>query len=411
MAYGADIDALGNQHRWTWDNVLTDAVGSVTATNTGCSFVTTPLCEGVTYSIQTNGTTDRVTIPNTTDINNSAQDRKCICGWFMVSAIQDPPKRIYGEGNTTQSFAIIMGWGNNIIFEVDSASFTLQIFGDTPLVPNRAYHLTAIFEGSSYGNEFRAYLDGVKQLSAEPTNRQPGVTTLTARTPVEFGDPVGTVSVGGVAVVLNASVNGHYNEWASFDGANAVLTDVEVREELFEKGALPSLTVTNQAGLDAIADTVRPNAPLCIRVTGTGTINLSADNITFDPLASIHVQYTGTGTLNWTNTNGSNASIGSVTGGGTLNFINPATLTIQGLINGCEIRIYDDEIADPLNFDTELDGTESNTGTSFAYAHSGTTNTVVVQMIADGYIEIIQRFVLGASDQTLTLFPELDGNV
>lgn len=402
MAYGGDIDALNCTHRWTFDNVLTDSVGSVTGTNSGCTFVTSPLCEDTTYSIQTNGISDRVTMPDTTDINNSAQTRKAVAGWFMVSAIQNPPKRIYGEGDATQSFSFLLGWGNNLVFEVDDPSFTLQVFGDTVLEANRAYHLCLVFEGNGYSNELRAYLDGVKQLSAEPSNRQPDAASLTARSPVEFGDPAGTVAVGGTAVSLLACINGHYNQWATWDGADAVLTDTEIREELFEKGALPDITITNQSGLDALADTLRDNAPCCIRVTGSGTINLSADNVTFNPLASIHVQYTGTGTLNWTNTNGSNASIGSTPNGGTINFLNPAQLTLTGLQNPTEVRVYD------AGTTTEVAGQENVTGGTFSQSIS--VSHVDIRIISVTYRNTLFENVSMATDVSIAVQQFFDRN-
>ncbi len=402
MAYADDIDALGNTHRWDFDNVLTDSVGAVTGVNTGCTFVLTPLCEGPTYSLQTNGINDRVVLPTTTDINDSDQTRKAVAGWFRVSAIQNPPKRIYGEGGTTQSFAFLLGWGNRLMFEVDSASFTLQVFGDVILAADRAYHLCMVFEGNAYGNELRAYLDGVEQLGAEPLDRQPDAATLAARFAGEFGDPAGTVAVGGTAVSLLACINGHYNEWATWDGANAVLTDAEIREELFEKGALAATTITNQAGLDALADTVRGNVACCIRVTGTGTINLSADNVTFDPLASIHVQYTGTGTVNWTNTNGSNASIGSVTAGGTINFLNPSQLILTGLQNPTEVRVYD------AGTTTEVAGVEAvTTGT---FSESISVASVDVRIISVTYRNTIFRALSMASDVTIAVQQFFDRN-
>jgi hypothetical protein len=340
MTYAADIDALNPSHAYSLDGNANDRIAANNGVNTGGVFTGVPLCEGVTNSYVTNGTTDRISLPTAAAINNSAQDRKAVSGWFSVTGLQNPPKSIYGEGDTNQSLRIILGWGNYLVFEVDSASFTLQIFGDVPLEINRAYHLLVVFEGSGFGNEFRAYLDGVKQLNAAPTDRQPNAATLTARSVGEFGDPVGNVSVGGTEVILLAPINGQYNEWNMFNAADAVLTDAQIRTIPFEKGVRPDVTITNQAGLDSLADTVRSNAPCCIRITGNGTINLSADNVTFDPLASIHVQYTGTGTVNWTNTNGSNASIGSVTEGGTINFINPAQLTITELDNPTEVRVF-----------------------------------------------------------------------
>lgn len=337
MVYGDDIDALNCDHRWSFDNTLNDQVGSANGSSSGTSFTTDPICEDVIYSLLSDGVDDRVQIPSTTDINNSAQTRKAVAGWIMVTAIQRPPKNIYGEGNTSQAFRFILGFGNNIIFEVDSANFTLQIYGDTYLELNRAYHICMIFEGNGYGNELRAYLDGVEQLNAEPTDRQPDYATLAARSQAEFSDPAGTVAVGGIELVLNGLENGRFNEWATWDGADAVLTDTEVREELFEKGALPDVTISSgtqsamQTALDVYTSTERSNAPLCIRIEDCteGNFTLELDDITFDSLASIHVQYTGNDTLTLINTNGSDCSIVSTTSGGTIILKNRVTLTIN----------------------------------------------------------------------------------
>jgi hypothetical protein len=79
----------------------------------------------------------------------------------------------------------------------------------------------------------------------------------------------------------------------------------------------------------------------------------------------------GTGTLNYTNTNGANASIGSTPNGGTINFINPAQLTVSPLIAGSEVKIFDASTNDFVN------GTESS-GTSFVATISSSTVNVVI---------------------------------
>jgi len=353
MAYRDDIVALGADHHWDFDGDSNDQIGSVNGTNTSIVFTSSAIAEDATNCAETNALTDRISMPTTTNINNSAQNRKAVCGWFATTAIQRPPERIYGEGNETTSFAFIIGWGNNVIFEVDSASFTVQVYSDTFLEPNRAYHLCMIFEGSDYADELRCYLDGVKQLTGQPTDRSIGATTLAARGVAEFGDPAGTVAIGGTVILLEACVNGQYNHWVTFDGANAVLTDTEVREELFEKGALPGTTITSgtqsamQTSLDALADTARGNEPLNIRVnavTGDGDLELNADNITHNALASIHVQYMGTGTLTWTNLNGSNASIGSTPNGGTIIFITTVTVTVHVLDSSTFTDVTDAQV-------------------------------------------------------------------
>ena len=66
-------------------------------------------------------------------------------------------------GDGTNAVKIVLGWGNALMFEASFGSI-LQIFGDVDLDINRAYHFCIVFEGNGFGNEFRAYLDGVKQL-------------------------------------------------------------------------------------------------------------------------------------------------------------------------------------------------------------------------------------------------------
>lgn len=407
MAYSDDIDALLPTNRFDLDTTANDLIGTANGVNSGGQFTGTALCEGVSNSWTTNGTNDRITLPSGNGIENSTS-KKSVGGWFSATGIQNPPKSIYGEGNTTTSLRFILGWGNYLVFEVDTDDFTLQIFADVPLEINRPYHLYMEFRGSLNNNEFSAYLDGVKQLDATPIDRQPNTELLTARNVIEFGDPAGVVSVGGTEVILLAPINGQYNQWAMF--SDGLVTSTQIRKDLFEKGALPDVVVTNQVELDSIANSIRGNSPLCIRVDVPGSINLIANNIKFNPLASIHIQYTGTGTLNWTNTNGANAVIGSTPNNGTLNFINPAVLTITGLILGAEFRIYDNELIDGNNMNTELAGVESLTNTFFSLSHTGVANEIRIQMIAEGFEETSNNFTLNSSNQSLTILPTVDAN-
>ncbi len=134
----------------------------------------------VTHCLTTNGRTDRVTLPTTTDINGQVA-KKAFGGWFMVTAIQLPPCRIYGEGDATQSFAMILGMGNRVTFEVDDPSFTLQVYSDSPLVVDRPYHLYMEFYGSADGDVLKAYVDGVEQTVYLNDDSIPGAANLTTR--------------------------------------------------------------------------------------------------------------------------------------------------------------------------------------------------------------------------------------
>lgn len=421
MAYSDDIAALNPDHHWKFDGDSLDAIGSANGTDTSVSHTGTPLCEDATNSALLNAVGDRISIPTTTTINNAAHARKALGGWAMVTQIMTQPKRIMGEGNATTAYQIVLAYGNETMFEViEPTNFDIQIIADSIMKANREYHFFTRFSGNGYDNVADYFVDGVKVLSTPLADRQPDNASIDSRTVLEFGDPAGTVGIGGSSLVMNCPTNLNLNHWYAWgDSANAELTDTEIREELFEKGASPDITISTgtegamQTSLDAYADTVRGDYPLCIRindVTGSGDLDLDADNITFDSLASIHVQWMGTGELTWTNLNGSDASIFSTPNDGTVSIINPAKLTIEGLINGCEIRIYENETPSDGSYNTELAGTEILSGTSYEYDHAGVANDIIVQMIATGYIEIVQNFSLIAADQTLTVFPQVEEN-
>ena len=275
MAYSDDIAALNPEHHWDFDGDSLDQIGSVNGVDTSILYTDTAIAEDATNCATTNALTDRVTLATTTDINNSAQARKAIAGWFSTTAFQAPPTRIYGEGDNTTVFQFCMGFGNNMIFEVvEPTNFPtgLQIFG-IPAKPNRIYHLCGIFLGNSNGNEVKFFIDGVEQTNADPSDRQPDTASLDARGVPEFGDPAGTTGLGGAVVLQQAARNGKYQHWASWgDTANAELTDTEIREELFEKGALPEETITSdseanmQVDLTALGGTDFADSPLALRI-------------------------------------------------------------------------------------------------------------------------------------------------
>jgi len=352
LDYKQTIQALGPNHLYTFDGVYTDDYGTAHGTNTGCVATGPALCSGVTKSIFSSSTADTVDLGKVTTVSNSDQTQRVIAGWFKTSKIQQPPCRVYGEGGVTNSLAFILGFGNNILFELDCDAVTLQIYGDVSLVQDRIYHLTLKFDGSGGNNEFSAFIDGVKQL--ESANVVPNIITLPARSPAAFGKSGANVALGGTQILLVASVNGYYNNWCMWH--NSLITDQDIKLKLFEKGVLSDISVTSQSDLDDIAGTHRANAPCCISLTGTN-LDLVADNVTFDTLSTIHIQWLGSGTLNWTNLNGSNATKISNLGGGLINLINPYVLELTNLQANSEIRVY------KHNTSIEIAGQENTTGT------------------------------------------------
>lgn len=389
MPYRDDIDALNPDHHWVFETDANDRVGTANGTSSGMAFTATAIAEDSSNSARADARADRITLANQADMNSAALDRRAVGGWFQVDSVQTPPCRVYGEGNQTSFLQIVIGFGNFVMFEIRDAggvSTALQVISTQDLVADRPYHLLLQYEGSGFGNYFRAFLDGVLIDSVTM-----GATDLDAHTGVvpTWADPNGTVGVGGDTVILVAPNNGDYSHWVSFSGADAAaLSTTDVREELFEKGALPGTTISAgteaamQTSLDALASSVRGDEPLNIRVetvTGDGDLTLDADDITHDSRASIHVQYMGTGTLTWRNTNGSNASIGSTPNGGAIVFATPQTVrvTVQDAatfapVSGARVLLEADS-GGPLSAGTDiLSGTTNGSGviedTAFDYS-------------------------------------------
>ncbi|MEL7219656.1 MAG: hypothetical protein AAGK01_14670, partial [Pseudomonadota bacterium] len=220
-----------------------------------------------------------------------------------------------------------------IVCEADCDPDVIQVGSSVAIEPDRPYHLALVFRDAGGGSsELEFFLDGVSQGTTSVAD-----VMSSGRGGFRIGGATNTttVSIGGSAFQLVSPVNGYYAMISTLVSAN-VPTNAQIRLELFEKGTLAGVTInagaeaSMQIALDALASTARPDEPLNIRieeVIGGGTLNLTANAITHSALASAHIQYMGSGVLNYTNTNGSNASIGSAPNGGTINFINPAILT------------------------------------------------------------------------------------
>jgi len=88
MAYGADIDALNNAHRYILSADANDSVGTNNGTNSGGVFTGSQICEDTTNSYVINNTADNLALPTIATINSVAQTRKAVCGWFLVTSIQ-----------------------------------------------------------------------------------------------------------------------------------------------------------------------------------------------------------------------------------------------------------------------------------------------------------------------------------
>ena len=99
-------------------------------------------------------------------------------------------------------------------------------------------------------------------------------------------------------------------------------------------------------------------------------------------------------------------------GSGASTVVNDAvTLTIAANISlsGAEVRIYDLN-ASGNNLGTELDGVESNSGTTFPFSGSA-GNEIWIQIMKDGYEEFGQSVTMPSINSTLTVILKSDINI
>ena len=108
----------------------------------------------------------------------------------------------------------------------------------------------------------------------------------------------------------------------------------------------------------------------------------------------------------------SGATVNTTTAGGAVNVpLPPKVLTISGLIDGCAISIFDNEDSDPQSLGTLLASSNLLAGTTFQYSHNGTPNSIVIQMIADGFEEEWIVFDVIGQDQSVIINPKIEENL
>lgn len=419
-------------HYWRFQNSYTDELGTATANNTSGGTPTfdtsVKLCKGDTHSLLLDATNDYISPADQADMNITiAANRRYVGGWIQLSGVSQTLSVIWEEGAQVNNFALLNGFGNNPIFQyADAGGDYVQAYFDIPLAPNRPYFILGEFNASGYKSGIcGVHLDGIFQsksngnpweVAAFPTHSgniswgHEGVEDL------KVGDDRG---VDATIIEFTSPVSCNYAHWMSWSDVT-LNNATDIRTTLFEKGAPAAVTILGdtqvnmQTALDAYADTVRPDWPCAIEIgiCSDGNFSLDLDNITFNERASIQIRYVGIDTLTLVKKGNTDLDTDKLSKpyGGVILIESPATLTIEGVINTAEIRIYDDNLG-TNNYGTELSGLESNSGTTYQYSHNGSVNNVIIQMLINGYEEEIVPFTLGSTNQIVTLFPKVDNNI
>ena len=316
LTYVDTLKALqgGPNHLWMLDNDYVDAIGindmnqSVVGTTT---FPSTPICRGNTYAWKIDDVLDAREAPDSSEMNIGAITERTMGGWIRFGGIQQSLGAIYKEGAQINNMAFLTGIGNTLMAQLaDTGDDNVQAYSDFKLTANRDYHICFRYSYIEATKEFRLLIDGVVQAV---TDGNPlAATDLDSHSgDIGWGDPDGTLEMGGTDISFAGQEDTMYAAWGSWKD---FLTTNEIRQDLFEEGAIADQTISAgteaamQTALDAFASTIRPDAPLAFTiegVTGGGDFELVADNITYVSRVSIQLQFLGTGTLTWVNENGS----------------------------------------------------------------------------------------------------------
>ena len=370
-------------------------------------FVTTPITRNNTHSWTINDDLSRIEMADTAFTNVTVtHTRREIGGWIRLDRVHQPPSGIWEEGGGVNNLYIVVGFGNRLLVNVADSSngFKAQAFSDFKLAVNRDYHVLMRMEGTGGINGIECYIDGVLQSSAAVGTPLGSAIMATHSGDFCYGRPDSNLDTGGTDIQYPGATGTLYSDWVTYSeyGGGAPMLGTERRFNLFEMGARASVTISAgtqsamQTQLDALANTVQPDKPLCILVetpTSGSDLTLEANNVTFDPRASIHVQWSSPGTLTWKNLNGSNASISSASNNGTINIETPSVLSLTGIQAGTEVRIYS------AGTTTELAGQEVvNSG---AFSASIEVNSVDVRLLSLNFQNLVIRAIDTTSDTSI----------
>lgn len=366
LSYQDAVLSLGPDHYWSFDNTFNDVAGVLTRnafTNIGSpGFSSVPLTRDRSQSFTITQQGERIEIADSTLMNLSALPTRSMGGWIRFTQVQDSFVCWYEEGGGVNNLAFFMGIGGILIAQLaDTGDDNVHAYSNFKLEPNRNYHILFRFDYSGT-RRFELLIDGIVQSSTFGNDLT--ATDLDGHSgDIGWGDAEGTLEVFGTDITFPAPVTSYYQDWHTW---TEFITDAEVRETLFEQGVIGDIEITSgtqvamQAQLDIYSNTIQPNSDCTFRIEACtdGDFTLDFDNIVFNEGTSIQVQYLGADILTANNLNGSNleSSKISVLNLGTVNIITPSTLTISGLENNSEVRIFESGTTN------EITGIESVSG-------------------------------------------------
>lgn len=411
--YNDVIAALSPDHWWRLDNDgFADQVGARPITNVvvgdGGSFEAVSITDGNTHSWLVDNGAERECADSSL-INLAAIEARTMGGWIQVNGTATGLSCIYKEGGSVNNILFMLGMGNVLIAQLgDTGDDNVQVYSDFKLEPGRPYHIMFRFDYNATPKEFTMFIDGVEQGSSF------GNPLLALHLDSHSGDIIWggldtSVEVFGTDVTFVNQESTYYSQWYSWTRALDKVTELDA--VAFKRGAPPFLTIAKDTTANMLAEiatiynTVRGSYPLAIRIpdpTDSSNLAIDADNIVFDEKSTIFVEWRGGGELTWKNLNGSNLTLEKtfISNGGTVTIINPATLTLTGIENPSEVRIYE------AGTETELAGQEDVISGTFSASIEAPSVDISVHAL--GFLNIRLKNIGIAGDASIPIQQRVD---
>lgn len=312
-------------HYWKMNNAYTDeaARGGAKPFNnvqTGTpDFVTTPLlARSNTHSFRINQAVESSEVADSayTNITNTHSARD-IGGWVRIADNQNTPGIIMEEGGGVNNYYFCLNPNGRLMINIaDDGDYKAQAYSDFALALNRTYHILLHSHQNNVPKKFELWIDGEKQTSPLAGSLGTKDDMVAHSGDWTFGDADANLDTGGVDIAYAAAYTMYMAHWGTWSntGGGAPLTDSQIQNDLFRKGAIEEHTISSgtesamQTSMDAYDSQTHADVPLTYEIaeSTSGDFTLDLTDQVWPDEVKFQVRYLGGDTLSLRNSGTSN---------------------------------------------------------------------------------------------------------
>jgi hypothetical protein len=403
--YYNTVASLSPNHYWRLDGDYTDTAGAnnMSVRTGSCSFVAQPITRNNSESLAIYNGASGTKIADSSDMNLSTLTTRTMGGWIQFNKAQTALVNIYEEGGGVNNLAFYTGLGGVLIAQfADTSDDNVHAYSDRKLVPGRPYHILFRFDYTGT-RKFELLLDGIPQtvtfgnpLTATDLDSHSG--------DVSWGKSESTLEVFGTDVDFTGPDDVLYSDWYSW---KTFINDTTCFNDLFLAGIKPNVSLASdteanmQTALDAIS-TIDPDV-ISLTISGCtgGNFTLECDGVIFPSTSTYDIIYKGGDTLTWINKNGCNVDQSRILtpNGGTVIVVNPATVTVSGMVDGSKVVVMN-------NSDKSVLGSIESSAGDFQL--SVQVSAVDIVVVADNYKLVRKENLAIIGDTLVPIVQEAD---